>query len=113
MNPPRSTARCTGPTGSPGVASYTLPEPARWFADGFHVFAVEWTPGGVTFLVGRRATSPRLPGRGRALGWVFDHPFYMVVNLAVGGVWPDAPVPATAFPAEMLVDHVRVYQRAR
>ena len=40
-----------GADGFSSVASYTLPEPARAFADGFHVFALEWTPDGATFLV--------------------------------------------------------------
>jgi len=41
--------------------------------------------------------------------WVFDHPFYIVLNLAVGGRWPGDPDDATAFPATVLIDYVRVY----
>jgi beta-glucanase (GH16 family) len=43
-------------------------------------------------------------------GWVFDHPFYILLNLAVGGDWPGAPNSETVFPAQMLVDYVRVYR---
>ena len=98
-----------GADGFSRVASYTLPEPAV-FADAFHVFALEWAPDAVTFLVdGERYYGVSRTEAGP--GWVFDHPFYLVINLAVGGVWPGTPEPATVFPAQMLVDHVRVYQR--
>ena len=41
--------------------------------------------------------------------WVFDQPFYMLLNLAVGGSWPGPPNAQTVFPARMLVDWVRLY----
>jgi beta-glucanase (GH16 family) len=44
--------------------------------------------------------------------WVFDHPFYVILNLAVGGDWPGDPDSATVFPGRLLVDYVRVYQPA-
>ena len=43
--------------------------------------------------------------------WVFDHPFFILLNLAVGGRWPGPPDATTPFPLRMVVDHVRVYQR--
>jgi hypothetical protein len=44
--------------------------------------------------------------------WVFDHPFFVILNVAVGGSWPGNPDGTTIFPQTMLVDYVRVYQRA-
>jgi beta-glucanase (GH16 family) len=41
--------------------------------------------------------------------WVFDHPFYLIMNLAVGGDWPGNPDATTPNPAEILVDWVRAY----
>ena len=41
----------------------------------------------------------------------FDQPFYIVMNVAVGGNFPGVPNPATQFPAELVVDYVRVYDR--
>jgi beta-glucanase (GH16 family) len=41
----------------------------------------------------------------------FDHPFYLLMNVAVGGNFPGHPNPATRFPAELVVDYVRVYER--
>ena len=42
--------------------------------------------------------------------WVYDHPFYIILNNAVGGDWPGAPDASTVFPQRMLVDYVRVSQ---
>lgn len=41
--------------------------------------------------------------------WVFDHPYHVVLSLAVGGGFSRPPNAATAFPQEMLVDCARVY----
>jgi beta-glucanase (GH16 family) len=43
--------------------------------------------------------------------WVFDHPFFILLNAAVGGDWPGSPDRTTIFPQQMLVDYVRVYAR--
>ena len=43
--------------------------------------------------------------------WVFDHPFFLLLNVAVGGDWPGNPDASTVFPQTMLVDYVRVYGR--
>jgi len=42
---------------------------------------------------------------------VYDHPFYLIVNLAVGGSFPGPPSDATVFPQSLVVDHIRVYTR--
>jgi beta-glucanase (GH16 family) len=42
--------------------------------------------------------------------WVFDHPFFLLLNVAVGGNWPGNPDDTTTFPQTLLVDYVRVYQ---
>lgn len=79
---------------------------------GFHVYAVHWTPTALTFSVDSRsvysvtkATVLRSGG-----GWVFDHPFFLLLNVAVGGTWPGPPSDRTAWPQQMVVDYVRVYQ---
>jgi len=81
------------------------------FAEGFHVYAVDWTPAGITWSVDgvpySTVTPDDLPGGAR---WVFDHPFFVILNVAVGGNWPGYPDATTRFPQEMVVDYVRVYQ---
>ena len=101
-----------GYVGTVGIeAPYRLPKNER-FADDFHLFAVEWDPESVSFYVDqdlyvRRTRADLQPG----WKWVFDKPFFVILNLAVGGDWPGDPDLSTVFPAEMLVDYVRVYQR--
>lgn len=95
---------------NPLSATYTLPGNAR-FSDGYHVFAIEWEPGEIRFYVDDHLYETRKaedlpPGK----AWAFDHPFFIVLNLAVGGYWPGDPDATTPFPAHMLVDYVRVYR---
>jgi beta-glucanase (GH16 family) len=77
---------------------------------GFHVFAVEWSSGAITWLVDGfpyfTATPADLPS---GTSWVFDQPFFVILNVAVGGRWVGAPDATTVFPQTMLVDYVRVY----
>jgi beta-glucanase (GH16 family) len=42
--------------------------------------------------------------------WVFDHPFYLLLNVAIGGPWAGSPDASTTFPQPLRVDYVRVYQ---
>jgi beta-glucanase (GH16 family) len=101
-----------GYSGAQGVsAAYALPN-SRKFSDDFHTFAVEWEPNVMRFYVDGLLYKTRTPAdlpAGKA--WVFDHPFFIILNVAVGGDWPGNPDATTVFPQQMLVDYVRVYQR--
>jgi beta-glucanase (GH16 family) len=91
-------------------APYALP--AAQFADDFHVFAVEWEPKEIRFYVDGHLYETRTPADLPAgAHWVFDHPFFLILNVAVGGKWPGNPDASTRFPQQMLVDYVRVYSR--
>jgi beta-glucanase (GH16 family) len=102
-----------GYSGGSGLeASYALPD-GRRFADDFHVFSVEWEPNVIRFYVDRRLYKTRTPADLPAnTRWVFDHPFFILLNVAVGGSWPGNPDASTVFPQTMKVDYVRVYQRS-
>jgi len=80
--------------------------------DEFHIYAVEWTPGQVRWVVDdkeyHRVTPTNLPA---GATWVFDHPFFVILNVAVGGKWPGDPDASTTFPQQMIVDYVRVYRQ--
>jgi beta-glucanase (GH16 family) len=93
---------------NPLTGAYNLP--AGRFSDDFHVFAIEWEPGVIRFFVDDQLyatrTAPEVPASGR---WVFDHPFYLLLNIAVGGNYPGPPSRSTVFPQTMRVDYVRVY----
>ncbi|GGK94372.1 endo-1,3-beta-glucanase [Sphaerisporangium melleum] len=77
-------------------------------ADGFHNYRVDWSPNLIVwYLDGSeyfRVTPSNLGGD----RWVFDHPFFMILNVAVGGYWPGYPDSTTSFPQTMLIDYVRV-----
>jgi beta-glucanase (GH16 family) len=107
-----STLHGPGYSGAGGIgAPFTLPAGQR-FADDFHVFSVEWEPNVLRFFVDgqlyQTLTPARLPAGSR---WVFDRPFFLLVNVAVGGHWPGPPDDTTVFPQQMLVDYVRAYRR--
>ncbi len=93
------------------TATFSLP-PGQRFADSFHVYAAEWEPRTVRFYVDSNLyatfTAANWPDGGN---WVFDHPFFIILNLAVGGDWPGPPDTATVFPQYMLIDYVRVYTK--
>ena len=95
----------------------------------WHVYAVEWEPGEIRFYVDEVLTTTQTfwwscsrlkDGQGveatrdsQLNPWPapFDQPFYLVMNIAVGGNFPGAPNAATQFPAEMVIDYVRVYEK--
>jgi len=90
-------------------ASYTVP--GAPLADDFHVFAVEWEAAAIRFYADGILYSTRTPADIPAgKKWAYDHPFYMLLNLAVGGTWPGDPDATTKLPQTMRVDWVRVYQ---
>jgi len=77
---------------------------------GFHVFAIEWDESGIDWYVdGFRYHSVSPSDLPAGAEWVYDHPFFMILNVAVGGRWVGDPDQDTEFPQTMLVDYVRVY----
>jgi len=102
-----------GYSGDKGIGSpFSFPD-GRKFADDFHVYAVEWSPKQIKFFVDDNLYATRTPADLPAgTKWVYDHPFFILLNLAVGGKWPGNPDATTVFPQQMLVDYVRVYKRS-
>ncbi|MET7419462.1 family 16 glycosylhydrolase [Dactylosporangium sp. NPDC005555] len=96
-----------GYSGAEGIgAGYTIGQP---FADAFHTFSVEWEPNVLRWYVDGNLYQTRTPADLGGDRWVFDHPFFMLLNLAVGGYWPGYPDGTTQFPQTLTVDYVRVY----
>jgi len=77
---------------------------------GFHVFGIEWGPEYINYYIDdvlyNQITPEDVTGE-----WVFDQPFYIIINLAVGGTFVGPPDDQTSFPQTMLVDYVRVYKK--
>ncbi len=86
------------------------------FDTGFHVFGMEWAPDYINYYVDdvlyqqitKQNVLEETNGEGQ---WVFDHPFYIILNVAIGGNLPGSPNTETVFPQTMIVDYVRVYQK--
>jgi beta-glucanase (GH16 family) len=98
-----------GYSGCCGLSNnYTLPS-GSFYSD-FHIFSVEWEPGIIRWYVDGINYSTRTPADMPAGSvWVYEHPFYMLLNFAVGGNWPGSPDASTVWPQKMLIDYVRVY----
>ncbi|KOU61837.1 1,3-beta-glucanase [Streptomyces sp. MMG1533] len=97
-----------GYSGSGGIgAAYSLPG-GQAFADAFHTFAVDWAPDSITWSVDGQVYQRRTPADLGGRSWVFDKPFFLILNLAVGGYWPGDPDGSTVFPQQLVVDHVSV-----
>jgi beta-glucanase (GH16 family) len=100
-----------GYSGGNGIgAPYSLPKGQK-FSDDFHTFAVVWAPDSIEFFVDGHSYQKVLASTVTAKGnnWVYTQPFYLLLNLAVGGNWPGYPDATTQFPQTMTVDYVRVY----
>ncbi|MEV4807226.1 discoidin domain-containing protein, partial [Nonomuraea sp. NPDC049421] len=85
-----STVHAPAYNGGGGVGSpYTLPDGAD-FSDAFHVWAADWDSEGIVYtLDGRTVFTISKDQVEQTRGpWIFDHPFYIILNLAVGGDWP-------------------------
>lgn len=89
----------------------TVTVPGALPSAAFHVYAVEWERGEMRWYIDDVLTYTRTPSTTPWLDEAFAKPFYLRLNLAVGGNWPGAPTSATDFPASYDVDYVRVYQR--
>jgi beta-glucanase (GH16 family) len=93
------------------TSTYKLPG-GPVFSDNFHEFAIEWEPNVVRFYTDDYLYATFVPAQLPAgEKWVFDHPFFIILNLAVGGSWPGSPDATTQFPQQMLVDYVRAYKK--
>jgi hypothetical protein len=93
------------------TGTYPLPG-GQAFADAFHTFAIDWAPDRVSFLVDGVTYETHTAAEAGTNPWAFNHPFNLLLNVAVGGVWPGSPDAGTSFPQRMVVDYVHVYAPA-
>ncbi len=94
-----------GYSGAGGIgAAYSGPN----FSDDFHTFAVDWSTDRIVWSVDGHAYETRTPADLGGKSWAFNHPFFVILNLAVGGDWPGDPNSSTQFPQQLVVDYVHV-----
>ena len=80
----------------------------------FHVYSLEWSPERIDIFVDDAHYFTYMNEGTGWNAWPYDHPFHLILNIAVGGAWGRAggPIDDSIFPQRMLVDYVRVYQKA-
>jgi len=82
--------------------------------DTFHKYAIEWSDKSIRFLIDDKLFFESVKGQDGRIstneGWPFDKPYYLILNLAIGGNW-GGEVDEAIFPVEMQIDYVRIYQR--
>lgn len=104
-----ATVHAPGYSGGNGVGS-SLIVPAETLKNDFRVYAIEWQENEIRWYLDDqeyfKVTSADVPNT-----WIFDHPFFIILNLAVGGRWPGYPDDTTVFPQFLYVDYIRVYQK--
>jgi beta-glucanase (GH16 family) len=104
-----ATVHAPGYSGGDGVGS-SLTASTEALRNDFHVYAIEWEENEIRWYFDDqqyfKITPEDVPDE-----WIFDHPFFIILNLAVGGRWPGYPDDTTEFPQFLYVDYVRVYQR--
>jgi beta-glucanase (GH16 family) len=107
-----STLHGPGYSGGKGITAKLALPAGEAVNTAFHLYAVEWEPNDIRFYVDDMLIAERTPIDLPAdTKWVYDHPFFIILNLAVGGGWPGNPDATTTFPQQMLVDYLRVYVR--
>ncbi|MCM5662296.1 glycoside hydrolase family 16 protein [Galbibacter mesophilus] len=81
--------------------------------DSYHVYAVEWTPEKIDFLLDGTVYNSFKNEYKTTAEWPFDQKFHLKINIAIGGMWGGRKgIDDSVFPQEMLVDYVRIYQKA-
>lgn len=104
-----ATVHAPGYSGGNGVGS-SLVVSEQSLKNDFHVYAIEWEENEIRWYFDEqqyfKLTPDDVPDK-----WIFDHPFFIILNLAVGGRWPGYPNKTTVFPQFLYVDYVRVYQK--
>ena len=99
--------------------TYTIKDGEKSFSDDFHTFTCDWEPGKITWYVDGKKYHEESNWHSTTEGQgtltypaPFDQPFYIILNLAVGGSWVGNPNEETNFVNNpFVVDYVRVYQK--
>jgi beta-glucanase (GH16 family) len=95
-------------TGTQKTADILIPNALN----AFHRYAVEWTPESILFFVDEKNYFRFDNDHSGWESWPFDQPFYLVINIAIGGNWGgQRGIDTTIFPQKMEIDYVRIYEK--
>lgn len=84
--------------------------PSGTFSDQFHVFTLVWEKDQISWYVDNEWFKTFSTSDPNVNLYPFNSPFYFIMNVAVGGNWPDDPDETTEFPQEMVIDYIRVFE---
>ncbi len=114
--PSKTSSTMHGPfSGGNGVgSSFTFPNGGRVDDAGYHTYGIIWSPNQAQFYRDDPSTPYFTITKNSDIAgdWVFNHPFFVIMNLAVGGYFPGYSNSTTPNPSVMTVDYVRVYRPA-
>lgn len=88
----------------------TRKTPIEGIEESFHLFAVEWTPEAIEFFVDGQAVYRFAPEERTEEVWPFDQPFYLIINLAIGGNFGGPEIDDSIFPQEFVIDYIRIFK---
>ena len=77
---------------------------------GFHIYSINWTSDKIDFYIDNSLFYSFVPENKTVEVWPFDKPFYLILNLAIGGNFGGAEIDDSVLPQEFVIDYVRVYQ---
>lgn len=102
-----------GYSGATPITGHTKLASGAPLSDDFHTYGVEWAADSIKWYLDGTLYQTITPATLNGKRWVYDHPFFLILNFAVGGQWPGSPDANTPFPQQLLVDYVRVYEAAK
>ena len=92
-----------------GIQSVASRGTRQSLSSAYHTYGMVWSPGKIIFTFDGEPYAVETRQSFGPKSWVFDRPFFLVLNVAVGGSWGGTPASSTPFPARMDIDWVRVY----
>ena len=93
-----------------GNSINTRKTPVEGIEQGFHLYAMEWDPEKIRFFVDGEAVYTFAPEERTEEVWPFDQPFYIILNLAIGGKFGGPEIDDSIFPQEFIIDYIRIFK---
>ena len=78
---------------------------------GFHVYASNWTKDKIEFFVDDQLVYSFAPENKTARVWPFNQPFYIIINLAIGGNFGGPNIDDSIFPQDFVIDYIKVFKQ--
>ena len=95
---------------SHGNSKNTRKDEINGIEKGFHTYAIDWSQKNIAFYIDDQLFYTFEPKEKTAETWPFDQPFYLLINLAVGGNFGGHDIDDSIFPKEFVVDYIKVYE---